>query len=261
MCIRDSLNAFGLAEGFLPIIERDLNKPFEEGRLGFLVRVQGYNETPNDTLVQVRVSTSMGIEARADGGSRTGAEACASPDSGVLPSWNSAGGDRWFGPNNGGAASEGYVTNGTLVVNGSTTSYEIPVGAQTLRQSKSIFVASIGKSKTGPGFVLRGNLVGLVSANNLLSVIGEFPDFLAKDPKPRICDSDGGALSLFKTPLCSALDLLESSNDPTRPCDSVAFVVGIEAEQVAVESTAPCSLFADSGAGCDLRCNPSDGGR
>jgi len=257
------LIAFAAGKSYLPIVARDINKPFEEGRLGFLVRVQGYNETANDTLVQVRVSTSIGVEARADGGPRTGAQACADADSGIRPSWNGAGnaGDRWFGPNNAGAASDGYVTNGTLVVNGSTTSYEIPVGAQTLRQSKSIFVASIGKSTTGRGFVLRGNLVGLVSADNLLSVIGEFPDFLG-NPGSRICDSAGGiTVGLFKGPLCDARDLLVNSNDPKRPCDALAFVVGIEAEQVAVETQAPCAPFADAGVACDLRCDSIDAGR
>ncbi len=254
------LNALAAARSFLPLIEPDINKPFEQGRLGFLVRVQGYNETANDTLVQVRVSTSIGIEARADGGSRTGAAACADAATNIVPSWNGAG-DRWFGPNNGGAASEGYVTNGTLVVNGSTASYEIPVGAQVLRQSKSVFVASIFKPDGGAGLKLRGNLVGLVSANNLLSVIGEFPDFTFFQPgdKPRICESDGGgALALFKSPLCAARDLLENSNDPTRACDALAFVVGIEAEQVVVENLAPCGPFAGAGAPCNLKCDPSD---
>lgn len=248
-----AVNAFRSARPFVQAIEdNDVNPIFNNGNLGFLLQVDGYNETADDPKVLVRVYSSIGIARVGDAG-RDGSTVCRGADPGVVkPSWNGAKTDVWFASSGSASASEGYVTGGQLVVNGTAASYFLPVGGGVLKQSKSIFVGQLTKQDGGVGYLLRGNLVGLVSASNLLGVIGTFRSPLSA---ARLCEDPVG-FPLFKSPLCASRDLLESSTDPNRPCDSIAFVVGIEAEEVSAESpTAPCGpLNADGGDLCDAQC-------
>jgi len=252
----------------------DVNPRFDDGRLGILLKVEGFNESDNDRKVTVSLFPSPGIELPANGQQERDVDAACQglPTDGGAPVWTPDAGpdgavrdsgvdaavrDTWFVGGSGGGATgtEGYVTGGLLVVNGSKAAYEIPIAGRSLRQTKSIFVAKIAKGSSGR-WTLRGNLVGLVSAAGLLNVVGLLPDPLAMtEPKPPLCANEGLA-RLIAPQVCSARDLLETSEDPTRACDAVAFAIGIEAEEAALGKPLQCPVpDASVPPGCVLTCD------
>jgi len=258
------------AGSLVRIVERnDINPRLDDGRIGVLLKVDGFNESPNDRKISVALFPSPGIELPANGGvARDTAAACLGlPTDGGSPAWTpdaaldgaTDGGparDRWFVGGAGSATgTDGYVTGGLLVVNGSKAAYEIPIAGRNLRQTKSIFVAKIEKGPSGR-WTLRGNLVGLVSAAGLLSVVGVLPDPLgAGEPKPPLC-MNAQLAALITPQVCAARDLLETSEDPNRACDAVALAIGIEAEEAAIGSPLQCPVpDAAVPDGCVLTCD------
>jgi hypothetical protein len=254
-----AVNAFRGASFVLGQLEQTTVNPyFELGRAGALLRIEGYNETPNDRRVVVTVLPSRGIQEPANGGPIRSVEtACATlePDPSGRPRWSStldagpdAALDRWYGSGSGEATgSVGYVTDGQVIVNGAKTAYEIPFGGFSLRQTNSIFVANIRRGANGR-WTLRGNIVGLVSAAKLLEVIGQLPV-----NGGLLCE--GGAGVAVADFVCRARDLLESSDDPTKPCDAVALAIGVEAEEAAIGDGALCQVEAGIDQSCALRCD------
>lgn len=255
-----AVNAFRGASFVLGQLEQTTVNPyFELGRAGVLLRIDGYNETPNDRRVVVTVLPSRGIQEPANGGPMRSVDtACMALEPAVdgRPRWSSmldagpdATLDRWYTSGAGEATgSVGYVTDGQVIVNGAKTAYEIPFGGFSLRQTGSIFVAKVQRGANGR-WTLRGNIVGLVSAAKLLEVLGRLPSgggFLC----------EGGVGLGVSTFICDARDLLESSDDPTKPCDSVALAIGIEAEEAVIGDGALCPP-ADAGIdpACTLRCD------
>jgi hypothetical protein len=255
-----AVNAFRGASLVLPQLEQETVNPyFELGRAGALLRIEGYNETPNDRRVVVTVLPSRGIQEPANGGPiRTVDTACQAAEAAAngLPRWSSkldagpdATLDRWYTAGSGEATgSVGYVTDGQVIVNGAKTAYEIPFGGFSLRQTNSIFVSRLQRGANGR-WTLRGNIVGLVSVAKLLEVLGRLPSnggFL--------CGTlQGKAIADF---ICRAQDLLESSDDPAKACDAIALAIGVEAEEAAIGDPALCPP-ADAGIDptCALRCD------
>jgi hypothetical protein len=207
----------------------------------------------------VTVLPSRGIQEPANGGPiRSVDTACMTlePEPNGRPRWSSrldagsdAALDRWYTSGSGEATgSVGYVTDGQVIVNGAKTAYEIPFGGFSLRQTNSVFVAKIQRGANGL-WTLRGNIVGLVSVTKLLEVLGRLPvngGFLC----------EGGAGPGVASFICDARDLLESSDDPEKPCDAVALAIGVEAEQAAIGDPALCPP-TDAGIDptCALRCD------
>lgn len=255
-----AVNAFKGASFVLGQLEQtSVNPYFELGRAGALLRVEGYNETPNDRKVVVTVLPSRGIEKPAGSGStRPLDSACmtADPAPDGLPRWSStldagsdAALDRWYLAGSGEATgSVGYVTDGQVIVNGSKAAYEIPFGGFSIRQTNSIFVSNIKRGANGR-WTIRGNIVGLVSAAKLLEVIGQLPA-----NGGLLCE--GGAGPAAAQFICRARDLLEASEDPSKPCDAIALAIGIEAEEASIGSTAACPpVDAGIDPACALRCD------
>ncbi len=244
-------NAFRAARPFTATLENnDINPRFVNGLTGFLVRLKAYNETPNDRTVEVSVSISNGIEKSSKSGAvRTRDEACGgrAVDGGVTPAWD--GKDVWF-TSTGGTGSIGHVRDGLLIVDGANTAYEIQLGGQSLKQTRSVFVARI--ERTPNGLKLHGNLVGLVKAADLLGVVGEFKVPFAGLTK-RICE-DPTTLSLFSKPICDNLDL-SSEGDPASRCDSVAIAFGVDAFEIRTEpgTKVECPTVDSGVAPCPVR--------
>jgi len=250
------LNAFNRDDIFfnsvITGVERDdVNAKFDQGLLGFVMTMEGYNETPNDTKVDISFTLSSGIERTGDAGIvRPPGEACAAlNDAGVKPLWE-AGVDTWYTSGSASQGKAGWVTEGLLVVDNVGTSYTLPIGAQTLRQESPVFVGKV--TPDGPRVSVRGNLVGIVSATSLLNLIGAFRDPINTNVK--ICESDAGLINNVKASICDARDLLERSTDPNRECDAFAIAIGIDLIEVQSGPTNNCSPLAASP--CNERCGP-----
>lgn len=243
-----------LSEAIIGPVERnDVNSRFEEGVLGILLGIDGYNETGNDTKVQVSFSLSNGIEKVNDAGPvRTEMEACnGGNDSGVIPRWAADKSDVWFGPRSGFQRRDGYVTDGRLVVSNAGLTYSLPVGGQLITLKDPIFVGRLTRTVAGSGSTLKGNLVGIVNANSLLGVIGSFIAPGATDGG-RLCNS--GIFEGFAFPICGARDLSQDSTDKNAPCDSFSLAVGIEAYEVSVGGGTSCAPVP--AVSCDKKCAP-----
>lgn len=237
--------------------ERDVNLKFRQGLLGFVMTLEGYNESNDDQKVNVGFSLSSGIRQNADAGAvRPVEEACAAVnDAGVIPVWDAgpdAALDTWYtaGVTQGKA---GWVRDGYLVVDNAGANYSLPIGSQVLRQESPIFVGKV--SRVNGHLEVKGNLVGIVSANSLLNIVGAFVD--PDNPTQKLCQADGGTggtlIATLKNSICTARDLLErSSPDPKIPCDAFAVAVGIDLVEVAEVVPNPC--VGIDAAACDLKC-------
>lgn len=267
--------------GLRDVEKAEVSGKFEDGRRGLLVRLDDYNEGPDDSSVVLTLVATGGVQRRAgasadagsdadagrDGGRDGGSDASAGQDrsrqqvctetndEAHKPSWDGTGRDVWFGPNTSTAAlsAQAYVTGGRLVLNGTAASVRIPMFGQVLEQSRSVFVATLGRSPGG-ALTLRGNLVGIVSASKLLGLIGSFQNPVVGDAAPTsLCD--GPLFSVLSNLICSGRDLLETGEDPSRPCDALALALGFAAEEITLGSASPaCAPLAPFV--CDAACPP-----
>jgi hypothetical protein len=235
------------------IVSGELNNGFERGDRGILVRLEGYNETADDSSVDVAIVPSGGIQRPAGGAAdRPRAEVCSEVTSSAYqPKWDESKRDVWYREKASAQLTKtrGYVVGGKLVVENPNGSYKLPLFGQVVEESHPILVADL--TKTASGFKLTGNLVGIVSTNRLINIIGS------------IRNADGGAgfcqdsiFGIVTGVICRGRDLLESGNDPTRPCDAVALAIGVETQEVTEgDATFDCPQTPPAYS-CDASCPP-----
>lgn len=244
-------------ENIASIVSAELNNRFERGDRGILVKLEGYNETDNDSAVDVTIVPSGGIQRPAGSSTdRPRSEVCTETTSTPYrPTWDGTKRDVWYREKASAqlAKTRGYVVAGKLVVENPNGSYRLPLFGQIVEETHPILVADL--KKTESGFTIIGNLVGVVSTNRIINIIGTLQN-ADSGVDSGFCQNP--AFPFVTGLICGGRDLLESGNDPTRPCDAVALAIGLESREVtegdnSFDCPQPLPNYP-----CDASCPPID---
>ena len=197
--------------------ENSLTAHLRAGTDGLLLRVDNYNEQPDDEDVEVALFTSFGLEGANDAG----------PDA-ARPRLD--GTDRWTVDRRtllGGTAylptlvdTRAYVRGGVLVASFAGL---VRVGAYPLPVIGGVLTGRL--SKTGDTYaILDGVVSGRLSATKLLTGLEAVPHPLT--PDGHLCGTDRLYLNL-RDSICGALDVVaDPSQDGNElPCDAASFAV------------------------------------
>ncbi len=232
---------FASAKDFSTTIGSDrYTKGAESGKWSLLVRVRGYNGTPNDSNVHVAIYPSPGIHG----------QACV--DSAAVPAWD--GSDAWpiessslqagkgFGSDGGiGPCGKGvpnftfdspkffdanaYVTDGVLVANIPQSQLVLTSGTNgtLVKLTAGFITGKIVKDGGGIISLKSGVLTGRWKATDLFAALSH----VVNDAQA-IC-TDNQIYQVLKYAVCKGRDIAASLGGPTTPCDAVSIAIGFEA--------------------------------
>jgi len=218
----------------------------EGGNNTILIRVRGYNGTPNDGKVEVSWFASADFdETNANPPKWDGSDVWAVLSSSLNPKTAADGGVTYSVDDPKYIDKLAYVTNGTLVVS-------LPEGTLSLSSKKAItFAAAIFTAKlteVGGAWQLQdGVLAGITKVTDVLGLLPMLDDPITNQP---IC-TDNLAYAGAKALICDSPDM-SVIGTPAKTCDYVSLGVGVRGAPAKLGSvrlmspaTSPCAAGKD----------------
>ncbi len=242
------------------------NEQANLGAWSLLLRISGYNGTPNDKKITVELLTTPGIVQPMSGGGGSGGGGGAG---GAAPIANWDGNDKWpvpinilqnankqnpplNEPNGGGAAYKSiyidefaYVADGIMVATIPTADIDLAgsgAGQFFIRLYAGSLIGQIVDSDgTGTAFQIKdGILAGRWKTSDFFDRLGsvKVSDFT-------FCKDDIITYNTFKKSLCSYVDIASTLGGPTIQCDSISYAMRFQALPAQVGVTSNARPFVD----------------
>jgi hypothetical protein len=216
------LNVFNLQLAGIDLEQR-ANENLQKGDNGVLIRVSGYNGTPNDSTVQIEIFASQGTE-NPDGGS-----------TGVKPKGTSA--DRWtidqanveLPQLKSKERTDGYVRDGVLVAPNLSTNILIDADI-SVSFRYGVLTATI-ESLGNNEYALRDGVVaGRWPIIDALLTLSRISDPSSADKRTPFCETKSAFYTVGLQSLCAQTDVrADNDNAGELPCDAVSTAMGFEA--------------------------------
>lgn len=224
------------------------NDEADKGAWSILIRVSGYNGTPNDKNIVVELLTTPGLYKAASGAGGGGGAGGSSPE--IKANWD--GTDEWpvpvdilknsngvspglDEPNGGGPGYQSvyidknaYVADGILVATIPTADIDLAgsgAGQFLIRLYAGSLVGQIvDPDGTGTKFELKDTVIsGRWKTSDFFNRLGS-----VKVSNYTFCRDDLITYGTFKKNLCSYVDIASTLGGPTISCDSVSFAMRMQ---------------------------------
>ena len=216
------LNIFNLQLSEIDLEQR-ANDNLKKGDNGVLIRVTGYNGTPNDSTVQIEIFASQGTE-NPDGGTI-----------GIAPKGTSA--DRWtidktnveLPQLKSKERTDGYVRDGVLVAPNLSTNIQIDADI-SVSFRYGVLTAKIEPLGNNEYALREGVVAGRWPIIDALLTLARISDpFSAGKNKP-FCETKGVLYTNTIVSLCAQTDVrADNDNSGALLCDAVSTAMGFEA--------------------------------